>query len=142
MKFGRNFLEKSLYLRKFCLIYLIKLNQKNKNCQFCLDKIFEKNYKVRDLPNINYIKEDFFKFSSFFQNLINSFSKIKSDRAILLPKIENEDFMDQLKQKKSKYLFKNFRKSKKKNSSWFQFQKKIFLQETKMKKEKTTETQN
>ena len=70
MKFGRNFLEKSLYLRKFCLIYLIKLNQKNKNCQFCLDKIFEKNYKVRDLPNINYIKEDFFKFSSFFQNAI------------------------------------------------------------------------
>ena len=134
MKFGRNFLEKSLYLRKFCLIYLIKLNQKNKNCQFCLDKIFEKNYKVRDLPNINYIKEDFFKFSSFFQNLINSFSKIKSDRAILLPKIENEDFMDQLKQKKSKYLFKNFRKSKKKNSSWFQFQKKIFLQQTQLKK--------
>jgi hypothetical protein len=134
MKVERNFLEKSVYLRKFCLIYLIKLNQKNKNCQFCLDKIFEKNYKVRHLSNINYIKEDFFKFSSFFQNLLNSFSKIKSDRAILLPKIENEDFMDQLKQKKSKYLFKNFRNSKKKNSSWFQFQKKIFLKETQMKK--------
>ena len=134
MKGGRNFLEKSVYLRKFCLIYLIRLSQKNKNFQFRLDKIFEKNNKLRHLPNINYIKEDFFKFSSFFQNLINSFSKIKSDRAILLPKIENEDFMDQLKQKKSKYLFKNFRKSKKKNSSWFQFQKKIFLQQTQLKK--------
>merc|ERR1712166_1738214 len=103
----QNFYKKTVFLKKFCLIYLMKINTNKKI------KIITGNKNIVNFRKLNMIKiedekntkdtlqleEDLSKFYFLFQNLIVSFLKNK--------KKNNLD------------VIKNFRKTEEKASFWF-----------------------
>lgn len=122
--------KKSIYIKKFFLIYLLKtskenfsfLDHKKKNFSNFHQKAIEKKYEIIKHKQNTYFGKDFFKFYFFFQLLVGFFSetkKIKGFSLKFLPKIQNKKLNKQFNYKKKKYFVKNFRKSKEKQYLWF-----------------------
>ena len=122
--------KKSIYIKKFFLIYLLKIREEKVSIIGLKKKFFstsQKNFLKKDdeISIFQYTKcfgEDFFKFYFIFQILVGFFSETKKFTEFnkkFLPKIKLKKFNNQSRNKKYIYLVENFQKSKERQYLWF-----------------------
>merc|ERR1712166_708496 len=128
----QNFYKKTVFLKKFCLIYLMKINTNKKI------KIITGNKNIVNFRKLNMIKiedekntkdtlqleEDLSKFYFLFQNLIVSFLKNKKNKEKSIKcfgkfRLKISVCKNTNKKKNNLDVIKNFRKTEEKASFWF-----------------------
>ena len=126
---GKLFPEKIFFIKKFYLIYLMRLKKpisiKRNNFKYLdiLKKDSNKNNFIKKIKDTNIVEDEFIKFSLFFQKLTNYLSgypkihKRKIELGINTYDINYKNILVQ--EKKNIYFIKNFRKSRKKHFFWF-----------------------
>ena len=114
-------LTKTDYLKRFCMIYLLKFD-KNMN----LNNVFLKNFHHNKIffhrkIELKYTLQDFSKFFFLFQKIIDSLQKKKINygKKLIINFKKKKTENSSLNRKKNILFIKNFHKNKEKNFSWF-----------------------
>ena len=144
----KTFSEKTVFIKKFFLIYLTKIKKRRNGCIIFDNKVISTIYLNR-LNKMLYCKNlkisqnlinDFLAFFILFKNLLRFFSRnVKQKRAISSSNFEakkNKLIKNSLYRKKNVYLVKNYGQLKEGNFCWFYDQSKnrFFHQFQKSKK--------
>ena len=114
-------LTKTDYLKRFCMIYLLKIDKNINLNNIFLNNFYPNKTSLNGRSELKYTLQDFSKFFFFFRKIIDSLLRRKIDfGAKLIINFKKNKIKNCFLNKRKNILFiKNFRKNKEKNFTWF-----------------------
>ena len=114
-------LTKTDYLKRFCMIYLLKFHKNINLNNIFLNNFYPNKTSLNRKSELKYTLQDFSKFFFFFRKIIDSLLRRKIDFGTkLIINFKKNKIKNCFLNKRKNILFiKNFRKNKEKNFTWF-----------------------